>query len=144
MSFLASGVELWKWVWSLAAGGKWQKTSWRSMMYGEKIPPHWSPTPVWLPDTYNVPGPYTERNPTLFLSSPLSRPPSSLCLSRYEKINRELQIHLLLLFPSPFRPTEIHIYANMLHLFPPQPRMGDGSQARINDIALAVMFATFH
>lgn len=102
--------------------------------------------PVWLPDTYKAPGPYTERHPTLFLSSPLSSPPASICLSRYEKINRELKIHLLLFFffPSAFRPTKIHIYANMLHLFPPQPRMGDGSQARINDIALAVMFATFH
>lgn len=45
---------------------------------------------------------------------------------------------------SAFQLTKIHIYANMRPLFPPQPRMGDGSQARINDIALAVMFAAFH
>lgn len=52
--------------------------------------------------------------------------------------------HYFFSIQSAFQLTKIHIYANMQHLFPPLPRMGDGSQARINDIALAVMFAAFH
>lgn len=51
---------------------------------------------------------------------------------------------IFFLHSSAFQLTKIHIYANMRHLFPPLPHMGDGSQARINDIALAVMFAAFH
>lgn len=63
------------------------------------------------------------------------------------KIKREMKTHLFhyfFLHSSAFQLTKIHIYANMQHLLPPQPRMGDGSQARINDIASAVMFAAFH
>lgn len=48
--------------------------------------------------------------------------------------------HYFFLHSSAFQLTKIHIYANTRHLFPPLPHMGDGSQARINDIALAVMF----
>lgn len=51
---------------------------------------------------------------------------------------------IFFLHSSAFQLTKIHIYANMRHLFPPLPHMGDGSQARINDIASAVMFAAFH
>lgn len=63
------------------------------------------------------------------------------------KIKREMKTHLFhyfFLHSSAFQLTKIHIYANMRHLFPPLPHMGDGSQARINDIASAVMFAAFH
>lgn len=63
------------------------------------------------------------------------------------KIKREMKTHLFhyfFLHSSAFQLTKIHIYANMQHLLPPQPRMGDGSQARINDIASSVMFAAFH
>lgn len=63
------------------------------------------------------------------------------------KIQREMKTHLFhyfFLHSSAFQLTKIHIYANMQHLFPPLPHMGDGSQARINDIASAVMFAAFH
>lgn len=48
--------------------------------------------------------------------------------------------HYFFLHSSAFQLTKIHIYANTRNLFPPLPHMGDGSQARINDIALAVMF----
>lgn len=48
------------------------------------------------------------------------------------------------LHSSAFQLTKIHIYANVWHFFPPLPHMGDASQARINDIALAVMFSAFH
>ncbi len=51
---------------------------------------------------------------------------------------------IFFLHSSAFQLTKIHIYANMRHIFPPLPHMGDGSQARINDIASAVMFAAFH
>lgn len=61
---------------------------------------------------------------------------------------RRLKTHLFqcdfFLHLSTFQLTKIHIYANMLHLFLPQSHMGDESQARINDIASAVMFAAFH
>lgn len=62
-------------------------------------------------------------------------------------LKREMKTHLFhyfILHSSAFQLTKIHIYANMRHLFPPLPHMGDGSLARINDIALAVMFAAFH
>lgn len=63
------------------------------------------------------------------------------------KIKREMKTHLFhyfFLHSSAFHPTKIHIYANPRHLFPLLPHMGDGSQARINDIASPVMFAAFH
>lgn len=71
-------------------------------------------------------------------------------LSIYTVVERNRKIentHFFSIFPlhlSTFQLTKIHIYANMLHLSLPQPHMGDESQARINDIASAVMFAAFH
>jgi len=117
------------------------------------MPSHPSPPPhslsVWLPDTYNGSEPYRKRHSQCYLCFlPV------LCsvhhhLSIYPDIENKEKIEntpfeILFLHSSTFQLTKIHIYANMLHLFPPQPRMGDRSQARINDIALAVMFAAFH
>lgn len=89
-----------------------------------------------------------ERGSQCYLSSPVPSPPLSIYFFSILKIKRGNENTPFSLFfflhPSAFHLTKIHIYANTRHLFPPLPHTGDGSQARINDIASAVMFGAFH
>lgn len=102
-----------------------------------------------LPDIHTAQGPYTKRSLQSYLCPlPYLRPDHHhlfICPDPENKEgNENTPFHYFFLHSSAFQLTKIHIYANMQHLFRPQPHMGDGSQARINDIATAVMFAAFH
>lgn len=143
---------LWKWGWG--HNWWWQTTgNMRYMLFGPQMPYSQALLHVLL-----LPGCQT----SIQLGGHIQREAHNvicvLCLSCAQstiiylfipilKIKREMKTHLFhyfFLHSSAFQLTKIHIYANMRHLFPPLPHMGDGSQARINDIASAVMFAAFH
>lgn len=107
------------------------------------------PPPSWLLAIQTALQPFKKKSSQCYL-----HPLPFLCPVYYNlffvpmlKIKREMKTHLFSLFffqSRAFQLTKIHIYANMRHLFPPLPHMGDGSRAWINDIASAVMFAAFH
>lgn len=140
------------WVGSVTGGGKQQGTE----VYAVWPTDASTPRPSSMSSCLAARHPYSSRalskEKLMMLSVcsafPVPSPPLSIYLFiPILKIKRKMKTHLFhyfFLHSSAFHLTKIYIYANMRHLFPPLPHMGDRSQARINDIALAVMFAAFH